>query len=253
MQLKQFLAWPCLLAGLTASASPIEQQENKSIFRRGQALDHDKVQVIPENLPNNIIGRNLKRFQPYLNTEGAGCWPYPAVDSEGNWSAGLALGGSQGGDCDNSVGQVYVRYGLYEGHYGIIYTWFAPKDQDWVGRGHRYDWEGAVIWIDNPLSENPVITGAAVSKHGGWEKTTNVAKTVSFHEGHPLCKYWVDFDFVGTHRVGWTDKVGGLQPAVAWFELTDAARSALQDTNWGHADFMLGYNFERELASAYPF
>jgi necrosis inducing protein (NPP1) len=65
-----------LTAGL-ASAGVIE--------RRAQEIAHDAVRSIPETLPNDATGRSMKRFQPYVNTEGAGCWPYPAVDTDGNW------------------------------------------------------------------------------------------------------------------------------------------------------------------------
>ncbi|KAG5984787.1 hypothetical protein E4U54_006102 [Claviceps lovelessii] len=250
MQLKSLLVWPCALSGLTAVASPIDRL--KGLFRRGQQLDHDKIQSIPETLPNDQLGWNMKRFQPYFNTEGKGCWPYPAVDSEGNWSGGLATSGGQGGDCTDSVGQVYVDFGYYNGHYCIIYAYYAPKDQTFVGGGHRHEWESVALWFDSITSDEPTLQGAAVSKHGGYEKTTNIGH-LTFHNGHPLAKYYVDFDFVGTHSMGWTSKVGGLQPAVYWDLLTDAARGALENTDWGHADFPLGYDFQKNMEDSYPF
>ncbi|KAG5962581.1 hypothetical protein E4U58_003825 [Claviceps cyperi] len=234
-----------------AAALPDEQLNVH--FRRGKEIPHDQVQVIPESLPNDSIGRSMKRFQPYFNTEGAGCWPYPAVDSDGNWSGGLRPSGSEGGGCHNSVGQVYVRGAWYRGIYGIMYNWFAPKDETLVQGGHRFEWEGAVIWLNNPSVNDPQIVGAAVTAHHGWKRTTNIAGDISFHDGHPLCKYYVDVSVFGTHRMGWTSKMGGLQPAVAWEQLPSPARDALMNTNWGKANFMLGYGFLDRLAEAYPF
>ncbi|KAG6139076.1 hypothetical protein E4U35_007246 [Claviceps purpurea] len=252
MQVKQFLSLACLLTPLMAAALPDEQLNVH--FRRGQEIPHDQVRVIPESLPNDNIGRNMKRFQPYFNNEGGGgCWPYPAVDSDGNWSGGLKPSGKESGDCRNSVGQVYVRGAWYKGRYGIMYTWFAPKDETGVGGGHRYEWEGAVIWVNNPNVPDAKMVGGAVSAHHGWKTTTNIAGDVSFYQGHPLCKYYVDTAVFGTHRIGWTDKVGGLQPAVAWEQLPAPARNALLSTDWGHATFMLGYGFLDHLANAYPF
>lgn len=73
-----------LTAGL-ASAAPAEIDERGVLVRRAQQLNHDAVRSIPEALPNTAVGRSMKRFQPYINTEGPGCWPYPAVDTDGNW------------------------------------------------------------------------------------------------------------------------------------------------------------------------
>ncbi|KAG5980918.1 hypothetical protein E4U55_003475 [Claviceps digitariae] len=260
MQLKSLLlAWPCLLTGFTADASPIgpqqpaEQLREKAIFRRGQVLDHDKIVGLPELLPFNLMGQHMKNVQPYFNTEGPGCWPYPAIDVAGDVSGGLKLGGPQGGDCEDSIGQVYVRYDTYGNHTGIMYAYYAPKDQTEIGGGHRHEWEAAVIWLDDITVEHATIQGGSVSMHGGWEGTTDTKNVMHFKDSHPLCKYYVDVAVFGTHRMGWTNKVGGLQPAVFWDLLTEVEQSALQDTDWGNADFPLGYTFERNLAAAYPF
>ncbi|KAG6035721.1 hypothetical protein E4U41_005949 [Claviceps citrina] len=250
MLLQHLLPPLCLLMGLGAAA-PFKQHLNSN-FRRGRQLNHDQIRVIPESLPNNAIGRNMKRFQPYFNNEGSGCWPYPAVDSEGNWSGGLAIGGSESGDCTDSQGQVYVRGSQYRDHHAFLYAWYAPKDQSGIDGGHRHEWESVAIWLDGADTDSARIVGGAVSAHGEY-KTTQGVGVMSFKDGHPLCKYYSDGFIFGTHHMGWTHKVGGLQPAVAWEQLTRAAQDALQNTDWGDADFPLGYLFRDHLARAYPF
>ncbi|KAH7367830.1 necrosis and ethylene inducing protein [Plectosphaerella cucumerina] len=232
-----------LTAGL-ASAGVIE--------RRAQEIAHDAVRSIPETLPNDATGRSMKRFQPYINTEGAGCWPYPAVDTDGNWSGGLNPSGSQGGGCTNSVGQAYVRGAWYNGYYALMYAWYFPKDQSAIGGGHRHDWEAAVIWINNPAVANPTILGGSISGHGNFDNSRSVP-TSSFYNGHPLCRYYVDVAVFGTHRIGWTSNVGGIHSLVNWESLSAAARSSLESVNWGSANFPLAGNFQSNLQKAYPF
>jgi hypothetical protein len=72
-----------LLAVSVAFAAPID--ETVEIARLGIQLAHDAVRVIPESLPNDALGRAMKRFQPYIGSEGGGCVPFPAVDSEGDY------------------------------------------------------------------------------------------------------------------------------------------------------------------------
>lgn len=80
-----FKRFALLLASSLALAAPAESDKKGIIERRASQINHDAVRVISESLPNDAVGRSLKRFQPYVNTEGPGCWPYPAVDTDGNW------------------------------------------------------------------------------------------------------------------------------------------------------------------------
>lgn len=53
------------------------------------------------------------------------------------------------------------------------------------------------------------------------------------------------------HQLIFTDEVGGEQALVAWESLTEAARTALTDTDFGNANVpMKDANFEDRLASA---
>lgn len=57
-------------------------------------------------------------------------------------SAGLAPGGALNGDCGSSTGQVYSRSGFFDGKFGIMYSYYMPKDQIlaiYPYLGHRND------------------------------------------------------------------------------------------------------------------
>lgn len=244
-----------LLVSLVLSASvaftaPVDGEVE--IARLGIQLPHDQVRTIPESLPNDAVGRAMKRFQPYINTEGGGCVPFPAVDSEGDYGAGLAIGGSQSGSCGSSEGQAYVRGGWFNGKYALYYSWYYPKDQTQIGiGGHRHDWEGAVVWIDDPAAANPKILGAAASAHGDFNTLSPVpSSNIHSTEGRVLLRYWCDVPVFGTHSIGFTSKIGRLQPLVAWDSLSANAKLALESVNWGSASFPLSHNFDGNLAKA---
>ena len=119
------------------------------------------------------------------------------------------------------------------------------QDEPSDGLGHRHDWEGIVVWIDDPSKDEPTILGAAASAHGGFSTTTSPPLDGT----SPLIQYYSIWPV--DHQTGFTDTVGGQQPLIAWESLTDAARTALQDTDFGSANvpFKDG-NFESNLEKA---
>ncbi|KAG5917949.1 hypothetical protein E4U42_007060 [Claviceps africana] len=245
MQLKQLLAWPCLLSGFMATANPI--------LARGLGVPHDSIAPLPESLPDNVVGRNMKKFQPRFNTEGEGCWPYPAVDSKGDYSGGLKPSGPEGGDCNNSVGQVYIRAATYKGHHAFMYAWFLPKNQNGAGDGHRYDWQCAIVWVDEPESPDAKIQAVSTSHYETYETRTDLS-TISFDGTHPLLGYWYSQEWDnGLHYLGFTTVTGGLHPAVEWSMLNQLERTALYTTDWSNVMFPLGYYRDVFLQRAYPF
>ncbi|MBO0661285.1 NPP1 family protein [Jiella sp. MQZ9-1] len=174
------------------------------------------------------------KFKPYLDVVN-GCVPFPAVDAAGNTSGGLKPTGASSSNCAHSVGQVYARGGWYHSHFGIVYSWYFPKDEPSQGIGHRHDWEEIVVWIDNPKVANPRIFGVAHSQHGGYGKESYAALVqYGFLAGtHPKIAYksiWPT-----DHRLDSTSKQGGQQPLIDWGALTPAARNALNTTNFGAA------------------
>lgn len=152
--------------------------------------------------------------------------------------------GDPKGRCSKSEGQVYVRSESYNGSYAILYAWYWPKDSPSDGLGHRHDWENIVVWLSEE-SVSASVVGMSVSRHGGYDKSD----TGTFSGDSPLAGY-VSFWPVN-HQLIFTDKKGGQQPLVAWDSLTDAARDALTDTDFGDANVPIkDDNFTNRLADA---
>ncbi|OJJ06601.1 hypothetical protein ASPVEDRAFT_56188 [Aspergillus versicolor CBS 583.65] len=228
------MAARALIASLaaTAAATPLVPGATKLAAR--DVIDHDAVVGFDETVPEGTTGEQYLAYQPYLYVED-GCVPFPAVDAEGNTSGGLEPSGGSSSNCDSSPGQVYARSTMSDGSvstYGaaIMYSWYMPKDSPSTGLGHRNDWEGVVVWL-NDESSTAVDNIAAVcpSAHGEWNCDTEFTLDGS----RPLIKYSSTWPV--NHQLDLTDEIGGTQPLVAWESLPDVARQALQDADFGDA------------------
>lgn len=165
-------------------------------------------------------------------------------------SGGLNPSGSSTGGCrDTGKAQTYARIGALNGKTGIMYAWYFPKDQlaNGISVGaHRHDWEAVVVWIDDPATTAaPAVLGGAASGHGDFKKTTGALKggtsaTVEYFARAPT-----------NHELQFTDTVGLTHEVLDWDALPAAARTALQNTDFGSANvpFKDG-NFEANLAKA---
>lgn len=160
-------------------------------------------------------------------------------------SGGLATSGDSKSGCDKSTGQVYIRSGTYNGAFGIMYSWYMPKDSPSPGLGHRHDWENIVVWLSS-ASSSATLRGVAISAHGDYQKETSPPMSGTRPKIGYISMWPVN------HQLIATDTQGGEQPAVAWESMTSAARSALESTNFGDASakFKDG-NFMSQLAEAF--
>lgn len=127
-----------------------------------------------------------------------------------------------------------------------MYSWYMPKDQlaDGVSVGaHRHDWENIVVWIGD--TANPSVQGGAASGHGEFKKTTSALPGGD----SPQVEYFAQFPT--NHELQFTDTVGVTYQISDWDAMPDAARQALQDTDFGSANvpFKDG-SFESNLAKA---
>lgn len=124
-----------------------------------------------------------------------------------------------------------------------------PKDQlaNGVSAGaHRHDWENVVIWIDNPANASPQILGASASGHGNYKKTT----TPQLQGTRPKVEYFAEFPT--NHELQFTDTLGKDYPMVDWSSLTQAARDALENTDFGSANVPFkDANFGKNLDKAW--
>ncbi|KAI1081320.1 NPP1-domain-containing protein [Whalleya microplaca] len=231
MRASQIIA--LIATGLSAGAASIE---------RRAVINHDAVVGFAESASALAL-----KFKPWLKVVN-GCVPFPAVDAAGNTGGGLQTSGSSNGGCSKSTGQVYTRAGTSGSSYGIMYSWYMPKDSPSPGLGHRHDWEGIVVWIDDPNAANPNIVGLSTSAHGGFDTITS---NFPLDGTRPKIRYYSVFPV--NHQLGTTDTKGGEQPLISWENLTQAARDALENTDFGDANVPFKEaNFANNLAKAKP-
>lgn len=104
-----------------------------------------------------------------------------------------------------------------------------PKDQtiDEVSPGsHRHDFENVVIWLSGDLT---TVLGGAASGHGDYKKTNGAlpggdSATVEYFASFPT-----------NHELQFTETVGNTYPISDWDAMPEAAKSALQNTDFGDA------------------
>ncbi|USP74606.1 hypothetical protein yc1106_01880 [Curvularia clavata] len=212
-----------ILSALVATSGVLATPTPSKIQARA-VVAHDSLNPIPNRVQPGAIGRAIIKFQPLLHI-AHGCQPYTAVDDAGNTSGGLQDTGSSDGGCrDTNKGQTYARAAWHKGKFGIMYAWYFPKDQPIAGNvagGHRHDWEGVVVWIDNPAAANPRILGAAASAHGGWQKNTNPP----MQGNNVKVEYFTRFPY--NHALQFTNTVGRTYWISDWDAMPQAARNAL--------------------------
>ena len=147
-----------------------------------------------------------------------------------NDSAGLdpKNSGDDNDGCSSSTGQVYARAGTSNGAYGIMYSWYMPKDEPVLDvGGHRHDWENIIVWLTSQ-SDSATVRGVAISAHGDYQKVAG-----HFDGTRPNIGY-ISYGAVNHQLIDDTTK-GGEQPLIAWESMTDAARAGISGTDWGSA------------------
>ncbi|KAJ8113323.1 hypothetical protein OPT61_g4522 [Boeremia exigua] len=214
----QSLALQLLAAATCVSALPTDLEKRATIA-------HDAVVGFAQAVPSGTVGTLMLKHKPYLKVFN-GCVSFPAVDAAGNTGGGLSPTGAPEGGCSSSTGQVYARAGTYNGKFGIMYSWYMPKDSPSTGLGHRHDWENIVVWL-SAQSTSATVTGVAISAHGDYQKKASPP----FQGNGPKIGYISYFPV--NHQLIDTNDLGGQQPLIAWDSMTAAARSAIESTAFG--------------------
>ncbi|POM64123.1 Necrosis inducing-like protein NPP1 type [Phytophthora palmivora] len=223
-----------------------------STVTQAGTIDHD--QVVPFAQPEavTISQKAAVKFKPQIHITN-GCHPYPAVNEAGETSGGLKPTGAPSSSCKGSGwgSQVYGRSTWYSGKWAIMYSWYFPKDSPSTGLGHRHDWEHVVVWIDNPDVENPTILAACPSAHSGYSKY--VPPSSDSVDGNSV-KVNYESHWPINHALDTTSKSGDSQDLIMWDQLSDAARYALNTTDFGKANVpMNDGNFLTKLGNSWPF
>ncbi|RLN88410.1 hypothetical protein BBJ28_00010588 [Nothophytophthora sp. Chile5] len=214
-------------------------------------IAHDAVVPFAQPTPTTTLQTLAIKFKPQIHISN-GCHPYPAVDEDGNTSGGLSPTGGESSDCTGSSlgSQIYGRAVEYEGVYAFMYSWYMPKDETLSGLGHRHDWEAAVVWIDDISLAEPNIVALSASAHSGYN--VYYPPSSSYLDGDSAKIDYSTSYIIIDHSLSATSTAGETQDLIMWDQLTAAAQTALDDTDFGDAIVPFkDSNFESKLASAY--
>ncbi|KAG2511018.1 hypothetical protein JM18_008267 [Phytophthora kernoviae] len=201
-------------------------------------ISHDQVQPFAQPEPVSDAEKAAVKFKPQLAVT-YGCDPYPAVDSNGSISAGLKWAGKPDGDCTGSPlgSQVYSRADWYEDKWAIMYAWYFPKARQRLSKyfyGHRHMWQWAVVWIDDPASDNSTVQGVSMSASVGYQKRSP-PKSKYVDDSSVKLDSYVDFWWSGKASLRLTEDTGETQDLIQWDQLTDAARESLSSFDFDEA------------------
>ncbi|KAG6587076.1 necrosis inducing-like protein NPP1 type [Phytophthora cinnamomi] len=232
-------------------------------------IGHDKVQPFAQPEPTTISEKAAVKFKPSLHIKKA-CHPYPAVNAAGETSGGLKGSGERDGDCKESPlgSQVYGRAVWFKDLWAIMYAWYFPKVVYygvWSKNGHRHNWASAVVWLDNPAVETPKILAVSASKPNGryrflkngpqvcdrWSCTPLFTDVIN--GSSVMLAYEEDYDGDGNSVTLNTDRSKGeFQDLIMWEQMTDEARNALSQTNFGEKAKVpfIDVNFNASLEAA---
>ncbi|CAI5712263.1 unnamed protein product [Hyaloperonospora brassicae] len=216
-----------------------------------QKMPHDQVAPFPEKEPKSFTECAAHKYNPTLHISH-GCSPYPAVNIDGMVSGGLKATGKANGNCAGAAlgDQVYARSMWKYHHWAIMYAYFFPKDSVVSGKGHRYDWEWVVIWLNNP--DVNVSRIEAVSVLGREVERYNFVDIDPkyFADGVPQLEYEAHGD---RHFVTLSTDIGRSPDLVVWHEMSDHARCALNKHGWNENELMpmSDDKFEKNLERAW--
>ncbi|RLN61230.1 hypothetical protein BBP00_00005514 [Phytophthora kernoviae] len=219
---------------------------------QASTIDHDQVQPFPQSAATSLTNTAALKYKPQIFINN-GCHPYPAVNANGDTSGGLKTHGSGSAGCRGSGygSQVYGRSTWYNGVWAIMYSWYFPKDSPVSGMGHRHDWEHVIVWIDNPENVNGTILAMTPSAHSGY--STYTPPPADMIDGASVKVEYTSTYLVINHHLEGTSTAGETQDLIMWGDMTDAARYALNTTDFGNANVpMKDGNFLPKLEKAYP-
>ncbi|KAK2624361.1 hypothetical protein QTJ16_006311 [Diplocarpon rosae] len=209
---------------VTSSALPLETRQGKA----SNVIDHNDVKSFPQTVPGDQLGVVYVAYQPTLKVVDRGCVPFPAVDKDGKVSGGLSATGIRNGGCSKSLGQIYVRSFMKDGYLILLYTWYFPKNNPVLNRGHRHDWQGAAVVLENPNSTDAKnVKAVCTSDSGRWTCSRR-----DFRLTHTSPRILYDKNGPSLFKTVLTKKKGGKQPLIAWDCLPQVARDAISNANW---------------------
>ncbi|MFD5625982.1 NPP1 family protein [Streptomyces sp. NPDC127072] len=214
----------------------------------------------PTALPANANGLE-QTFQPAFDYDTDGCYPTPAIGSDGTLNAGLNPSGALNGSCrdasDLTNTNGYSREKCNNGWCAIMYALYFEKDQAVAGSGlggHRHDWEHVVVWVQDNTAKY-----VSTSAHGDFN--TYSSSQIRWDGTHPKVVYHKDG--ISTHcfrPANSNDEppenhqhVWQFPRLVGWGGYPAGVRDKLTAANFGSATLGIkDGNFNHHLEQAEP-
>ncbi|KAJ4299988.1 hypothetical protein N0V90_005236 [Kalmusia sp. IMI 367209] len=223
-----------LVFGLLASCAIALPLDRRAV------IAHDAVVGFAQAVPSGTTGTLMLKYKPWLKVFN-GCVPFPAVDAAGNTGGGLSPSGDSNGGCSASTGQPVVWAGTQArlgehcrlavfrvdiGYYpwcGDFGAWRISKDEFSAARWY------VVSFFRHYVRKRFADLGVGTRPKIGY---------ISYY---PV-----------NHQLIATDDKGGEQPLIAWESMTAAARTAIENTDFGDATpSFRDSNFQTYLADAF--
>ncbi|TEA13864.1 hypothetical protein C8034_v004082 [Colletotrichum sidae] len=222
-------------------------------------INHDAVVPFQQQASDGVEGEIEIHFKPWLN-DGAGCFPYAAVDRSGFHGAGLRPVGKSSGDCrDPSKGQTYARVGTSNGRTGVLYSWYIPKIQN--DEKHKHYYLSIVVWLHTDICKAKAtdykVVGISYSTgKESWDKfsspnTLYTASDANFGpvNTHAIVGYWGKMNVEPSRD---SAHYALSPPMIAWSKLAKPAEDQLNDIAYEHARCPFNdNNFQATLDAAF--
>ncbi|KAF4316502.1 hypothetical protein BBO99_00008487 [Phytophthora kernoviae] len=107
--------------------------------------------------------------------------------------------------------------------------------------------QNVIVWIDNPALETSKILGLSTSQSSGYYKAAPVPAFELINGTTPMMSLKDSYLYP-------TTGAGDFHDLIMWDQLTDAARAALNTTDFGSAKVPFSDdNFSEKLENAWPF
>ncbi|WP_414495747.1 NPP1 family protein [Streptomyces sp. CRN 30] len=214
----------------------------------------------PPALPGNATAQE-SAYQPAFDYDTDGCYPTPAIGSDGSVNGGLNPTGALNGNCrdasDLTNTNGYSRAKCDGDWCAYMYGLYFEKDQALAGTsigGHRHDWEHVVVWV-----RGGAVEYVSTSNHGSF--TVHARSAVRFDGSHAKVVYHKDGISTHCFRLA----TAGDEPPenhqgtwqyptlVGWDGYPAGLRATLSAYDFGSANFGLkDASFASHLASAKP-
>jgi len=134
-----------------------------------------------------------------------------------------------------------------------MYTWYFPKNAPALTSGHRHEWENIVVWLDDPEA-NPA-TVKAISVWSGSDYDMKRADELQGYMSDTSSNLHYDSNFMASQvlKLAKNAGKGEFQDLIMWEQLTDEARVALEDADFGDTSVPFKEaTFQDRLKAAWP-